>query len=122
MDAAPAFLIDHGYAVIFGIAVVNQLGLPLPAMPGLLAAGALAASGWIGVVAVVAVAAVGSVVAHLAWYEAGRLAGTRVLRLVCRVALEPDACVRHTQDLYSRRGPKTLVMAHFIPGLVTVAQ
>jgi len=122
MDATTAFLVQHGYAVIFAIAVVNQLGLPFPAMPCLLCAGALAASGQIGLFAIIAVAAVGSVIAHLAWYEAGRLAGTKVLRLVCRVALEPDACVRHTQDLYSRRGPKTLVMAHFIPGLVTVAQ
>jgi membrane protein DedA with SNARE-associated domain len=122
MDATQAFLVEHGYAVIFGVAVVNQLGLPLPCMPVLLGAGALAASGNLALGAVIAVAAVGSVAAHLAWYEAGRLAGTKVLRLVCRVALEPDACVRHTQDVYSRRGPKTLIIAHFVPGLVTVAQ
>lgn len=122
MELAPAFLVDHGYLVLFAIAVVNQLGLPFPAMPCLLYAGALAAAGQLALVAVVAVAALGSVVAHLAWYEAGRLAGTRVLRLVCRVALEPDACVRRTEDVYARRGAKTLVMAHFIPGLVTVAQ
>ena len=122
MDHAPAFLVDHGYAVLFGIAVVNQVGLPVPAMPWLLAAGAVAASGSLAPAAIIAVAALGSVIAHLAWYEAGRLAGTRVLRLVCRVALEPDACVRRTEDVYARRGPKTLILAHFIPGLVTVAQ
>lgn len=122
MNGAPAFLIDHGYVVLFAIAVVNQLGLPFPALPWLLAAGALASSGQLDFGAIVGVAAFGSVVAHFAWYEAGRLAGTKVLRLVCRVALEPDACVRRTQDVYARRGPRTLVMAHFIPGLVTVAQ
>jgi len=122
MDTAPTFLVEHGYAVLFAVALVNQLGLPFPAMPWLLGAGALAQAGRIGVAPAVAVAVAGSVLAHFAWYEAGRASGTRILRLVCRVSLEPDACVRKTEDIYARRGAKTLIIAHFVPGLVTVAQ
>src|SRR5437660_1540574 len=36
------FLIHHGLAVLFGWVLVEQLGVPIPAMPLLLAAGALA--------------------------------------------------------------------------------
>src|SRR2546429_4136988 len=39
------FLIHHGLAVLFGWVLVEQLGVPIPAMPLLLAAGALSRPG-----------------------------------------------------------------------------
>jgi membrane protein DedA with SNARE-associated domain len=38
------FLIPHGYVVLFVSVLVEHLGLPLPAVPALLAIGALAAA------------------------------------------------------------------------------
>jgi membrane protein DedA with SNARE-associated domain/rhodanese-related sulfurtransferase len=55
------------------------------------------------------------------WFELGRRRGIKVLRLLCRLSLEPDSCVRRTQDTFARRGPKTLLLAKFLPGLNTVA-
>ena len=39
------FLLDHGYVVIFCWVALDQAGLPLPTLPLLLAAGALAGTG-----------------------------------------------------------------------------
>jgi membrane protein DedA with SNARE-associated domain len=122
MDESLRFLVENGYAVVFVMAVVNQLGIPFPAGPWLLAAGALARSGELALFVCLGLASAASLLAHVAWYEAGRRSGIRVLRFVCRVALEPDACVRRTEALFARRGPSALVVAHFVPGLVTVAQ
>jgi len=44
-EEAIQFLIQHGYALLFGWVLVEQIGLPIPAIPLLLAAGALAGSG-----------------------------------------------------------------------------
>ena len=38
-------LIQHGYLLLFAWVLIEQMGLPLPAVPLLIAAGALAGSG-----------------------------------------------------------------------------
>src|SRR4026207_3997 len=44
-EQAADFLIRHGYPVLFGWVLLEQLGLPIPAAPLLIAAGALARAG-----------------------------------------------------------------------------
>jgi len=121
MPDALMFLVHHGYAVVFGVSVVNQLGLPFPAAPWLLAAGALAHMGRLDFFASVALAMVASVLAHMAWYEAGRRSGIKILRLVCRVSLEPEICVQRTENAFTRYGARALIIAPFVPGLTTLA-
>jgi membrane protein DedA with SNARE-associated domain len=120
--SATAFLVQHGYAVLFAWVLAVQLGLPLPTAPLLLAVGALAHAGQMDLGASVPVAVAASMVGHLAWYEGGRRGGGKVLRLVCRISLEPDSCVRKTENVFARWGAKTLVVAPFVPGLSAVAQ
>jgi hypothetical protein len=45
----------------------------------------------------------------------------RVLQLLCRVSISPDACVRQTESRFERWGAPSLVVAKFIPGFATVA-
>lgn len=111
----------YGYLLLFGYVLLQQLGLPLPASPVLLAAGALARAGQASFAAIVAVTLVAATTAHLVWYQAGRLRGASVLALLCRISLEPDTCVRKTSNLFTRWGPKLLLAAPFIPGLGLVA-
>jgi membrane protein DedA with SNARE-associated domain len=120
MNAA-AFLLRHGYALLFAATLLEQLGMPLPAAPVLLASGALCRAGQMhaGVVLLLVVAA--SLLGHFVWYEAGRRRGAAVLRLVCKLSLEPDTCVRKTQDLFARHGSTTLLLAPWVPGLGGVA-
>src|SRR5580704_1158912 len=97
------------------------MGIPLPAAPWLLAAGALAGSGKMNWLAALGSAAIGSVTADLIWFYLGRHYGNRVLGLLCRISLEPDTCVRRTEGVFTRYGMKGVVAAKFIPGLSTLA-
>jgi membrane protein DedA with SNARE-associated domain len=115
------FVLRYGYLLIFGITLLEQLGAPLPSAPILLAAGALAKTGQLSIWPVIAIWVVASALAHLAWYEAGRRRGAAVLRLVCRISIEPDSCVRRTEDAFARHGARALVAAPFVPGLAAVA-
>ncbi|MGZ6124283.1 MAG: VTT domain-containing protein [Myxococcales bacterium] len=115
------FLLQHGYAVLFAVSLIAQLGAPIPGTPLLLAAGALAKAGQLSLAVVVALSVLASALGHLVWYEAGRRRGTAVLRLLCRISLEPDSCVRRTEDLFARHGGRALVAAPFVPGLGAVA-
>jgi membrane protein DedA with SNARE-associated domain len=118
---ALAFLLHHPLAVLSAVVFADQLGLPLPAGPLLLAAGALAARGRLDPASALAVCVVASVLSELLWYEAGRRRGSSILSLLCRISLEPDSCVRRTEDVFVRHGARTLLVAKFVPGLATVA-
>ncbi len=62
-----------------------------------------------------------SVVADALWFLAGRRYGYPVLRLLCRVSLSPDTCVRQTEGIFERYGFYSLVVSKFVPGFSTVA-
>lgn len=121
MNETFEFLVRHGAAVLFAAVFVEQMGVPLPAAPWLLAAGALAGAGKMNWVVALGSASVGSVLADLIWFRLGRHYGSRVLRLLCRISLEPDTCVRRTEGVFTRYGMKGVVVAKFIPGLSTIA-
>lgn len=115
------FLVRHGPTVLFAAVFVEQMGAPLPASPWLLAAGALSASGKMNWASALLAAALGSVFADLFWFHLGRRGGNQVLNFLCRISLEPDSCVRRTQDLYGRYGMPGVIVAKFVPGLSTLA-
>jgi membrane protein DedA with SNARE-associated domain len=114
------FLLRHGYLFLFAVVLVEQAGLPLPAVPVLLAMGALVGLGHFSLAAAVAATVAACLLADLAWYGLGRRYGSSILRLVCRIALEPDSCVRRTEDVFARQGTRALLYAKFVPGLSTV--
>jgi membrane protein DedA with SNARE-associated domain len=115
------FLLRHGYALLFVASLCDQLGAPLPAAPLLLAAGAVAKSGRLGLPQIVALSILASMLGHAVWFWAGRKRGGSVLRLVCRISIEPDSCVRRTENLFARHGARALVAAPWVPGLAVVA-
>jgi membrane protein DedA with SNARE-associated domain/rhodanese-related sulfurtransferase len=110
------FVLNYGYIVIFCITFAEQIGLPLPALPLLIGMGALSRSGDSSFALVVATATIASLAADFIWYRLGRLHGRSVLRLICRISLEPDYCVRRTEDAFERLGLWALLPAKFIPG------
>ena len=115
------FLLRHGYAVILISVLAEQLGLPLSAPPLLVAAGALAGIGRLSLAKILALALAGAVAGDVAWYELGRWRGHSILRLLCRISLEPDSCVRRTEDRFAQQGGRVLLLARFIPGLGAAA-
>jgi membrane protein DedA with SNARE-associated domain/rhodanese-related sulfurtransferase len=108
-------------AIVFGNVFAEQIGVPVPAIPTLMVAGALAASGKLSMPAVFAVALVACVIADVAWYAAGRHYGNRVMRLLCGISLTPDSCVSQAQTRFERFGVNLLVVAKFIPGIALLA-
>ncbi|HXI54378.1 MAG TPA: rhodanese-like domain-containing protein [Candidatus Saccharimonadales bacterium] len=120
MNETLDFLVRHGAAVLFVAVFIEQMGVPLPAAPWLLAAGASAGAGKLHWFAALNAAIVGSIVADMIWFQLGRHGGQRMLSLLCRISLEPDSCVRRTQGLFTRYGMRGVVGAKFIPGLSTL--
>ena len=121
MNETLEFLVRHGAAVLFVAVFIEQMGVPLPAAPWLLAAGALSGAGKMSWLVSLLAASLGSLLADLVWFSLGRRYGNSVLGVICRISLEPDTCVRRTQNLFTRFGMRGLVVAKFVPGLSTLA-
>ena len=115
------FLVDHGASVLFWVVFIEQVGLPIPAIPLLIAAGALVGAGKMSALTALLIPVVASLPPDLAWYYLGRLKGGKVLGFLCRMSMEPDSCVRDTENLFHRHGWRVLLFAKFIPGFSTVA-
>ncbi|HVM50704.1 MAG TPA: VTT domain-containing protein [Candidatus Acidoferrum sp.] len=120
MNQTTEFLVKHGLPLVFAAVFVEEIGLPLPAVPWLLAAGALSAAGRFSLLRGLAVTVFACLLADAWWFYMGRHRGGRVLRLLCRISLEPDSCVRRTQNLFTRYGLKGVLVSKFVPGLGTV--
>lgn len=121
MDSLTASLVEHGVPLVGLNVFLQQLGLPIPAVPTMIVAGALAASARLSGLGVFAISVAASVIADLLWYWAGRRYGYRVLKFLCRVSLSPDTCVRQTEGIFERYGFFSVVVSKFVPGFSTVA-
>ena len=115
------FLLRHGYLVLLAWVFAEQGGLPIPSIPLLLAAGALAGAGHLNLVVALLCCLVAAISADTIWYQLGKTQGIKVLQFLCRISLEPDSCVRRTEGLFEKQGARSLLFAKFLPGLNTVA-
>jgi membrane protein DedA with SNARE-associated domain/rhodanese-related sulfurtransferase len=114
-------LIAHGYQILFGWAFVVQFGAPLPAVPMLLGAGALAGQGKLNLPIAVAVGIGATLLADLIWYNVGRLRGNRALGILTRIALDPDSAIRRAKERFAAHRLLFLVIAKFLPGVNPLA-
>jgi len=106
----------HGAAVVFAASLIESLGAPVPAFPLLLLAGSIAAEDRFSAVPLAVASACGFWVGDLIWYAFGRIQGRRVLGLLCRLSLNPDACVGRAERRFRRHPATTVAAAKFIPG------
>ena len=121
MNRLIALVLRHGVPLVALNVFLEQIGAPIPAVPTLIIAGALARNGQMSSTHVLVWAVVASLVADTIWFLAGRRYGYRILRTLCRISLSPDSCVRETEATFERWGLKSLLVAKFIPGFSTVA-
>jgi membrane protein DedA with SNARE-associated domain len=117
MSPAARFLMHQVGPVLFGVMFLEQIGLPLPSAPWLLAAGALSVGGGLSLSAALIVTVFACLTADLIWFYLGRYRGKQALQLLCRVSLEPNSCVRKTQAIFIRYGVAGIVVSKFLPGL-----
>jgi membrane protein DedA with SNARE-associated domain len=121
MELPIHILVVYGNILLFAWVLVEQFGIPLPATPVLLAAGALSAEHQLSFPAALLAGILAALVADTTWFFVGRKYGHLVLRLLCKLSMEPTICVRKTQNSFGRRRDFTLVIAKFVPGLATLA-
>lgn len=116
-----ALLAQYGLLLVFLNVLIEQFGVPVPAVPTLVLAGASAANGHLPLAGVIAVAVAACLISDSSWYLIGRRLGTRVMRTLCKVALTPDSCVKQSELRFQRWRGRILLIAKFVPGLATLA-
>jgi len=121
MEAMAGLLTQYGLLLVFANVLMTQSGVPVPAMPMLIVAGAFAGQGQIALIPLILISVVASLIGDTIWYFTGRRYGYAVLRTLCRVAIEPDSCVKRTEDIFERWGAPSLMVAKYVPGFSIIA-
>jgi len=116
-----SLLVQNAILVVFAASFAARLGLPVPAAAVLVLTGALLAAGDVPLVGVVLAAVAANLLGDAAWFYAGRRFGYRFMRMLCRISLAPDSCVRRGESLIGDWGGLSLVAAKFVPGVSVVA-
>src|SRR5436305_188649 len=116
MNEISPFLLNNAGLAIFGTIFAEQIGVPLPAAPVLVAAGALAADGALNPALALGLTLAGCVLADAIWYYIGLRGGSKLVRLLCRLFLN-DADVEPAQRLFAKFGMSAVAGAKFVPGL-----
>src|SRR5262245_25389753 len=117
----PDLLVEYGVMVLFVWAFAVQAGLPLPAAPVLLGAGAMSGAGRMNLALAIGAAMVAALGADVLWYALGRAQGLRVFGALCRFSLDPDSLVREAKERFLAHRGRYLVVAKFLPGLNPLA-
>ena len=121
MQVELSFFLEYGYWILFLWVMIEQLGVPIPAAPLILTAGTLTATHKMSLPLVLLSVTMGSLVSDSIWYVMGRRYGGAVVKLLCRLSMESNTCVRRTENYFTRHGSSALLVAKFIPGLGSVA-
>jgi membrane protein DedA with SNARE-associated domain/rhodanese-related sulfurtransferase len=121
MAQLPHLIHTYGVFLVFGVVLLEQIGLPIPAFPVLIIVGARAVDQGDNWPLYLAASLLACLISDYFWFRAGKYYGKRILRLLCKISLSPDSCVSQTEDNFMRFGPNSLVVAKFIPGFNTIA-
>lgn len=122
MDQTVApFLGFWGLILVLGNVLLSQIGLPIPAEPTLVVAGATLLGRPGAAVPLLLGATLMCVLADVLWFLAGRRYGSKILQLLCRVSLTPDICASDTLVRFDSWGANALIIAKFIPGISLLA-
>lgn len=121
MNEATQLFHQYGVPAIALIVFVKRMGVPVPAMPFLLLAGARGVDEPLFAVTAALAACAAAVVGDALWFEAGRRYGRGMLGLMCRISVSPDICIRRSELAFARQGAAAVLVAKFIPGLAGLA-
>jgi membrane protein DedA with SNARE-associated domain len=121
LEEMTRLLAQYGLALVFVNVLIHQAGIPVPAVPLLIVTGTLVQQGQLSLALLLGVVVFASLLADIPWFYAGRRFGYPILNALCRVAIEPDSCVKRTENIFERWGAPSLLVAKFIPGFSMVA-
>src|SRR5579862_3287731 len=109
------FVVRHGYTLVFFWLLGEQAALPIPSFPLLLVSGALVRSGELHLLPTLASAFAACALADNVWFQLGRRYSGKALQFICKVSIEPDSCVRRTENVFLKYGLRSLLVSKFIP-------
>jgi len=111
----------YGYVAVFAGVMLTNAGVPMAGELTLLVAGSVLATGHLDFAPTLLVGAAAALLNDSLWYGIGRMGSIRLIGLYCKVSFGSTACVAKTADTLTRFGPRSLVLARFIPGFRTFA-
>jgi RND family efflux transporter MFP subunit len=112
---------EYASWILFAWILANQAGVPVPVVPALLGAGALAGSGRLRIAVILAVAVGATLCADLGWYSLGRWRGTRVLDVLGRISPQAERYVRCAEHVFLGHAATCQLGARFLPELSPIA-
>lgn len=121
MDFLADAVTQHGYSILFAVVFLEAVGVPVPAALGLIVAGGAAARGTLSPFLCVSIGLSAMLLGDCLMYFLGKLTGWWLLGVLCRISLNPEACILRSADSFYKRGRALLVVAKFIPGINTMA-
>jgi membrane protein DedA with SNARE-associated domain/rhodanese-related sulfurtransferase len=116
-----SLIVHHGYLVICLVVFAEAIGVPVPGAVALIAGGAAVASGALYGPAAALFAIIAMLLADSFLYVLGSHTGWAILRLLCRISVDPETCVLRAAESFYKQGRLTLLVAKFIPGVSTMA-
>jgi membrane protein DedA with SNARE-associated domain len=106
------FLANHPFSVVFWSSLIEAAGIPFPSRIILILTPAFLTTDR-DLVQLIIVATIGALLGDHAPYLAGRLAGTRMLGLYCKVTLGSAHCIERTLEYFRRFGATALLLSRF---------
>src|SRR5882757_5430717 len=116
-----SLVVRHGHIAVAAVVFAEAIGFPMPAALALIAGGAAAASGVLGIPQLFLLSVVAMLGGDLILFTVGRYTGWSLLGFLCRVSMNPETCILRSAESFYKRGKATLVFAKFIPGVNTMA-
>jgi membrane protein DedA with SNARE-associated domain len=99
----------------------NQAGVPVPVIPALIGAGALAGSGHLSMTLIIGSAMGASLAADVLWYSLGRWRGERALKMLGRLSPTTGLLVHRVRHVFSAHLWAFQLGARFVPALNAIA-
>src|SRR5580704_3379786 len=111
----------YGLLIVFISVSLAEIGIPLPALPILMTAGAIITNSRYQVVELISAGVSGTLIVDLCLYWSGNRYGKDVLEFLCKMSLSPNVCVGRVETLFLRIGKWSLLYAKFFPGLSAIS-
>jgi membrane protein DedA with SNARE-associated domain len=121
MDSFLQFDVTHAYLVVFAAVLLDVLALPLIAMPVLLMAGGLAATGKVSLLFIIGFATVAAAAGDTLWYSIGRYGRPQLMGFVERTGGKRQKYLFRSIRFIQSYGVGFLLVSKFVPGIASLA-
>ena len=121
MDSLLQFDVTHAYLVVFAAVLLDVIALPLVAMPVLLLAGGLAATGKVSLLVIIGFATLASAAGDTLWYSIGRYGSPQLMGFLGRTGGKRQEYFFRSIRFIQRYGLGFLIVSKFVPGVASLA-